>query len=80
MTTKKFKEGNLIFSGSTENKTDLEQKISEKIYYNSKIHLTMFLENRGVKFFYLVDCKGEIKRKKVVRLDKKNNFQYRYFI
>lgn len=78
MNTKEFKKGTLIFSGSTENKTDLEQKISKRIYYNSKINLTMFLENRGIKFFYLVNSKGEIQQKKVVRLDTKSNFQYRY--
>lgn len=79
MTLTEFKKGTLIFSGTCENKTDLEQKISKKVYYNSKVNLTMFELNRGVKYFYLVNFKGEIQQTKVIRLDSKNKFQYRYF-
>ena len=77
MTQQEFKKGNLMFSGKCESKENLEQKISEKIYYNSKIHLTMFELNRGVQWFYLVNHKG-INRKKIVRLDSKGMFKYRY--
>tara|TARA_R110000744_G_scaffold229881_6_gene348022 strand:+ start:925 stop:1164 length:240 start_codon:yes stop_codon:yes gene_type:complete len=74
-----FKKGNLMLSGNCKTKEELEKKISERIYYNSKVHLTMFEENKGLKWFFLVDFKGEIKQQKIIKIDKKGNFQYRYF-
>jgi hypothetical protein len=79
MKTSEFKKGTLVFSGDCENITDLEQKLSKKVYYKSKVNLTMFALNRGVKYFYLVNFKGEIQQTKIIRLDSKNKFQYRYF-
>jgi hypothetical protein len=74
-----FKKGILILSGQCENTEDLTQKISSKVYYNSKMNLTMFSENNGVKFFYMVNFKGEINQNKIVRVDANNKYQYRYF-
>lgn len=75
---KTFKEGTLVFSGYVENSEQIAQKLSEKVYYNSKLSLTMFKTERGVNWYYVVNYKGEIQQNKVVRQDKKGKFQYRY--
>jgi hypothetical protein len=81
MTTQDFKKGTLIFSGTCKGKEDLEQKLSQKVYYNSKLSLTMFAVDKGVQWFYLVNYKGDINQKKVATINEKSGkFQYRYFL
>jgi hypothetical protein len=81
MTTQEFKKGTLIFSGTCKGKGDLEQKLSQKVYYNSKLNLTMFSLNRGIQYFYLVNYKKGINQKKVATINEKSGkFQYRYFL
>lgn len=73
-----FKKGRLVFSGYAEKSEEIAQKLSEKVYYNSKLSLTIFKQERGVNWYYVVNHKGDVQQSKVVRQDKNNKFQYRY--
>jgi len=78
MTLKDFKKGMLIMSGTCKDKEDLALKISNRMYFDSKLDLLGFKESRGTKFFYLVDYKGNVKKDSIAIIGKNNKFQFRY--
>ena len=80
-TQSEYKKGKLLYSFNAKDKEDAEQKISKEVYYTSSKTLTMYSLNRGIKYFYLVNAKGEINRN-VIITNKENSskFQLRQFI
>lgn len=59
MTQKEFKAERLVFSFNAKDIEEAKNKISEKIFYNSTIHLSMFELNKGYKYFHLYNYKKE---------------------
>lgn len=79
MTQKEFKTLDLQYSFTAKDLEEAKEIVSKNVYYNSKVDFTMFELNRGTKYFYFVNYKGEINTNIILaNKENSNRYQLRY--